>query len=633
LFCTQPVEFLWILICKAKGGKENSLTFKGLNNSPCMKKHLFYWLALTFIVITGCQKELSFELGNTPAKGSLQSDVTGDCLPKTVSGIFVAGTPLVPATNTISVSVNVTRTGVYTVYTDTVNGYFFRSTGTFSTLGANTVILRSNGTPFINGSDNFVVNFDSTFCDIQVTVLPVGSGPATYTLTGSGTPASCTTPILSGTYVKGGAMNVTNTVVLNVNTTVAGTYSITTVLTNGMTFSGTGSLAVGVGTITLIGSGTPVNSGNITIPVTFNTTNCNFVIPVLDPVAGTLGGGPGACTPVTPSGTYTINVPLTATNTIQVQITTAAIGPYSVTTNTVAGISFSGSGTSTGVAGQTITLLGTGTPTASGTQNFTITFGTSTCTFSILIGTGLSAFTADCATAIPDGLYEAGTQLNASNTVGINVNVTAIGPYSITTTAVNGMVFTKSGTFTMPGITPITLVGSGTPVAAGTFSIPMPGTTPCNFSIVVDPPLSAYQWQFTVANAPTTIYRGENDDVQFGSNPPIPGTSFVLQGSNASGSDFLAIILVDISGTINNGETYSTSATLTNAALFNYDLPSPLTDTYSADPSTTGFVMTFTVTTHNVGTKTITGTFSGTAKNSAGQTININTGTFTGTYP
>lgn len=89
-----------------------------------MKKHFLYWLVLGLIVIIGCQKESSFELGNTPAEGSLQSDVTGDCLPKTINGTYVATTPLVPTTNSITVSVNVTRTGTYIITTDTINGYF-----------------------------------------------------------------------------------------------------------------------------------------------------------------------------------------------------------------------------------------------------------------------------------------------------------------------------------------------------------------------------------------------------------------------------------------------------------------------------------------------------------------------------
>ncbi|MEK7225644.1 MAG: hypothetical protein AAB221_08170 [Bacteroidota bacterium] len=66
-----------------------------------MKKHLMYWMAAVIVLIIGCQKELSFEGSGTPAKGSLQFDVTGDCLPKTVNGIYSASAALVPATNTI----------------------------------------------------------------------------------------------------------------------------------------------------------------------------------------------------------------------------------------------------------------------------------------------------------------------------------------------------------------------------------------------------------------------------------------------------------------------------------------------------------------------------------------------------
>ena len=56
-----------------------------------MKKYFFYWLALCVIIVVGCQKELSFEGPNTPAEGSLQADITGDCLPKTVNGVYEAG--------------------------------------------------------------------------------------------------------------------------------------------------------------------------------------------------------------------------------------------------------------------------------------------------------------------------------------------------------------------------------------------------------------------------------------------------------------------------------------------------------------------------------------------------------------
>ncbi len=92
-----------------------------------MKKHLIYLLALSVILMNGCQKEVSFEAGKNASHGSLQSDVTGDCLPKTVNGAYVANTALAPATNTITVQVDVAKTGSYVVASDTVNGYYFRA--------------------------------------------------------------------------------------------------------------------------------------------------------------------------------------------------------------------------------------------------------------------------------------------------------------------------------------------------------------------------------------------------------------------------------------------------------------------------------------------------------------------------
>src|SRR5438876_5631644 len=147
-----------------------------------MKKHLIYLLALC-VIINSCQKEVSFEAGKNASHGSLQSDGTGDCLPKTVNGAYVANTILIPATNTITVQVDVAKTGSYVVASDTVNGYYFRAAGTFPATGINTVTLKGNGTPLSAGTNNFVISYDSSICDIAVTVLPAGAGgPAAFTL-------------------------------------------------------------------------------------------------------------------------------------------------------------------------------------------------------------------------------------------------------------------------------------------------------------------------------------------------------------------------------------------------------------------------------------------------------------------
>jgi hypothetical protein len=125
---------------------------------------------LGVLVLAACSKELSYEGPDTPAEGTMQSALTGDCLPKTVTGIYKVAVPLVADSNTISVAVNVSTTGTYLVTTDTVNGFFFNATGRFTSPGTNTVKLRSNGTPFASGVNNFRISFDSTFCDVQVTV-------------------------------------------------------------------------------------------------------------------------------------------------------------------------------------------------------------------------------------------------------------------------------------------------------------------------------------------------------------------------------------------------------------------------------------------------------------------------------
>jgi len=594
-----------------------------------MKKQFFYLLALVAVIGLGCQKELSFEIGDSPAAGSLQSDVSGDCLPKTVNGFYVATTPLVPTTNTITVTVDVTTTGSYVITTDTVNGYYFRAVGLFTTLGANVVTLRGNGTPFADGVNNFVVSFDGSVCDIQVTVLPAGSGPATFTLAGS---PSCTTPVINGAYAQGVPLTAANTVVLNVNVTVAGSYNVTIPATNGMSFAGTGTLATGAQTITLTGTGTPTTIGPNVIPITVGSSSCSFTITVIAPITGTLGGSPGACTPVTVNGTYFNGFALNGTNSIQIEITTTVGGPYSITASSAStpGFSFAGTGTVPGAGTHNVTLNGTGTPTSTGVKSFTVTFGTSTCTFDVTVSPGAS-FVADCASAIVNGTYQVGVGLNSAvHTVDIDVDVTAIGPYNFTTTATNGMSFTSSGVFTTLGVQNITLTGSGTPGSAGVTNIPMAGTTPCTFPVTVAA-APVISWKFNIG---TTVYQGSTFDVTFDNTTAPPFTLLDYLGDNAAG-DEINFTFADLAGGITATETYnSPSIGLTNLASFYFTDGAGTLD-LTAEPGVPPVGnMVFTVTSHNTATKTIIGTFSGTAFDAISSTTKtITSGTFTVVYP
>jgi hypothetical protein len=66
-------------------------------------------------------------------------------------------------------------------------------------------------------------------------------------------------------------------------------------------------------------------------------------------------------------------------------VTTA--GQWTLTSNTVGGMTFTGSGTFAGTGTQNIVLTGSGNPSATGQQTLSVTAGTSTCTFVISVGT------------------------------------------------------------------------------------------------------------------------------------------------------------------------------------------------------------------------------------------------------
>lgn len=243
-----------------------------------MKKPLLF-LALLAVVFYSCQKELSVETSKVPSVGSLQSDISGDCLPKNVNGIYEAGKVINGTTNFIEVQVNVTTTGAYTIFTDTINNVSFRAVGIFTQTGLNTVKLKGSGTPQNAGLNVYLVQYDSSECAVAVETLPAGgANPAVMTLAGA--PNACMVSNTAGNYVAGVALDISNTVTIGVNVTTLGTYNITTTVSNGITFSGTGVVQAGATTITLTGAGIPATTGPTNVIVTVGSSTCSFTVTV-----------------------------------------------------------------------------------------------------------------------------------------------------------------------------------------------------------------------------------------------------------------------------------------------------------------------------------------------------------------
>ncbi|HUS02116.1 MAG TPA: CHRD domain-containing protein [Chitinophagaceae bacterium] len=96
------------------------------------------------------------------------------------------------------------------------------------------------------------------------------------------------------------------------------------------------------------------------------------------------------CTTPTIAGNYDLGTALTASNTVTFPVTVGTTGSYTITSNTVNGMTFSGTGNFTSTGTQNAVLTGTGTPTNSGVQNFTVTYNGSTCNFSVTVSPNMT---------------------------------------------------------------------------------------------------------------------------------------------------------------------------------------------------------------------------------------------------
>lgn len=344
-----------------------------------MRRFAGFFLFSILLILAGCQKEFSIETSNNLSSGSLQSELTGDCLPKVVSGIYEKLVPLDGLTNTIDVTVDVQSTGTYKIITDTVNGFYFSATGIFTSTGVKTVTLKGGGTPLADGIANFTVTYDKSNCVVSVTVLPAGgASPAVMTLAGS--PTTCMGYVVTGSYILGKALTSASYVDIQVNVTTAGTYSVATPVSNGFSFSGTGAVTTtGTTTIRLYATGTPATSGPTNVPVTIGTSSCSFSVNVVSGATFTV-----SCGTASVDGDYIAGVDLDATNTVDITVDVTVLGGYTLT-GTINGMTFTGSGEFTSLGTQLITLDGTGKPTSSGLFNVPLTGATNSCTFEVVV--------------------------------------------------------------------------------------------------------------------------------------------------------------------------------------------------------------------------------------------------------
>jgi uncharacterized protein (TIGR02145 family) len=173
-----------------------------------------------FVVTTNRWKEISSGIGLIPASFSLGQG--GLCSNTMVAGPWITGVPLISA-NVVDIEVNVITLGSWTVFTDTVNGVFFSSSGNFSAIGIQTIRLQGAGTPLSATNSTFLVRSGSSenTCTFSVEVVSPPACGTSFTDIRNG--KSYNTVLIYGQCWMAQNMNIGNRVNLNQEQTNNGT--------------------------------------------------------------------------------------------------------------------------------------------------------------------------------------------------------------------------------------------------------------------------------------------------------------------------------------------------------------------------------------------------------------------------
>lgn len=313
----------------------------------------------------------------------------------------------------------------------------------------------------------------------------------------SDTAFNCLPSTVYGEYITDSTLNSANYIEVQVNIAATGNYLIKSDTVNGYSFSGTGNLGTaGFNTIKLYGYGKPVLPGLNQFIIHFDTSICVIDVNVEVPggaAAFALAGAGGTCTGTVLTGTYMEAFPTSASNTATVAVDVTTIGNYVISTTSVNGVTFTGTGSFNTLGAQTVSLTASGTPTVAGPFNYAVSGGGgSGCAFSVTFDATAPTATftlggapGNCTGILLNGNYATGTPMNPGNNITLNVTVTSPGSYAITTTSQDGITFSGIGVLTLTS-TQIMLTASGVPAAAGPFNFDVStGASTCTFSVVV----------------------------------------------------------------------------------------------------------------------------------------------------
>jgi len=338
------------------------------------------------------------------------------------------------------------------------------------------------------------------------------------------TSGNCQDIAVTGAYIVDSTLGDSNYVDVQVNFLTAGTYSISTDLQNGFSFSDSGYMtATGLQTVRLKANGKPILAKETIFQVTFDSTFCTFAVTVEDAPAnggqGTAVFTTGDCANTVIAGTYTQGVALDASNTVTMEANVSHIGTYNIVIGPVNGITFTASDSFAATGLQPLVLHATGTPASPGPVTVTLTANGSTCSFTINVadgGGGSDPNSSDTAWHFTEG---------ANSYSGSFDDV-----YDSTISGAYGLIFIGSTAATSDTAIQFGVVFSSTSIQPGTYTTNT--LSAFRFEDHIDPanPAVIYNADYTTPTAVTTITIATYD----ATTKIITGT-FTGTAMNASG--------------------------------------------------------------------------------------------------
>lgn len=244
------------------------------------------------------------------------------------------------------------------------------------------IVAPSNGLLIYNNDEDCFNYYSAT--DSAWISLCGGEGKASLNF-------NCSADVrIYGSYIVNTGLTSGNYLSISLNVTKKGAYEIKGTTSNGYAFYTNGVfLTAGNTIVNVLGQGTPLSASAgdiVTLYVNGNEQSCSPHVTI--PVLKSTGEYSLECGSAVVNGVYKKGTALTSTNTITLPVNVSSLGSYSITTNTVDGISFSVSGTFTSTGSQAVTLTGTGTPTSVSVKTMTISAvsasGTSTCSVNVI---------------------------------------------------------------------------------------------------------------------------------------------------------------------------------------------------------------------------------------------------------